>query len=138
MFQPHEPTDSEVEDLNAAVSGHNGSPKKKAKSKSKGSKSESKNDKSPSNQNKMMEVFAGSGNLSRACRRQGMAAWEVDIARGDHYDFSNAQVANTVVDVALANDVKYCHFAPPCNTYSRARHPRARRLVQLPTTHSVM
>jgi hypothetical protein len=73
-----------------------------------------------------IEVFAGSANLSRSVARTGMrvAAW--DLRHGPQFDMSQISAVRDLTDIAIASGARYVHFAPPCNTYSRARWPRIR------------
>ena len=75
----------------------------------------------------ILEVFAGSGNLSKAFRKYGYSSVKIEINTwGRNHDMSSRQVVNRII--AMINDkaFEFCHFAPPCNTYSASRYPRLR------------
>ena len=81
----------------------------------------------------VLEVFAGSGRLTRHLRAVGFDAWAVDWRGGR---FAPETPAILFVNLMAADDqkifaklldhpgLKYVHFAPPCGTASRARELR--------------
>lgn len=90
--------------------------------------------KSPSNSGgcaklDVLEVFSGSGNLSRAIRKQHLTTEEVDLEQCSTHDMSSKAFVLSLKQKAVRQNVKYCHLAPPCNTYSQARYPRVRTRV---------
>jgi hypothetical protein len=72
-----------------------------------------------------MEVFSGSGTLSKALRKHNFETEEIDLLRGIHLYMSDPEIVNRLVDTSKSN-MKYAHFAPPCNSYSIARYPKLR------------
>ena len=78
-----------------------------------------------------LEVFAGSGNLSKALVDCGLESDKVDIEYCDGHDMSQKSTVDDLCDASNAADYKYAHLAPPCNTYSVARFPKIRPPVQV-------
>lgn len=74
-----------------------------------------------------MEIFAGSKRLTAAMMKNGYKVDTVEIMDGgDHNDMS---LQATVMDIASrikSKKYKYIHMAPPCSTFSNARHPKLR------------
>jgi hypothetical protein len=145
----NEITDSECEDMNKSVRGHvswhgetgsassskdtnKGKHHSENKSKKRGN-NEGNNtnimDDSKHGGTKVMEVFAGSGNLSRSFARHGMQVRKVDLSMGEEFDMSDMGKVEDIINSAI--DCKYVHFAPPCNSFSIARYPKIR-----PASHS--
>ena len=98
----------------------------------------------PSNENSrciILEIFAGSARLSKACRKLGFEAVAVDQTKDRSEQFPIFQI--DVTDSQSLNDLEsfidvekdailHAHFAPSCGTASRARgrpipgeHPKA-------------
>ena len=98
----------------------------------------------PSNENSrciILEIFAGSARLSKACRKLGFEAVAVDQTKDRSEQFPIFQI--DVTDSRSLNDLEsfidvekdailHAHFAPSCGTASRARgrpipgeHPKA-------------
>lgn len=78
------------------------------------------------NNGKTMEVFAGSGNLSRALQEVGFATTMVDLRYKAEDDMSKVQTIRRLCEQVQSSGIKYVHMAPPCNTYSLARFPKIR------------
>ena len=68
-----------------------------------------------------LELFSGSGALSRWMRRRGYAALEWDIDRGAEWDLLSRKVQRKVRGLILAGRVWGVHIGIPCGTFSRAR-----------------
>ena len=77
------------------------------------------------------EVFSGKGVLADACRAIGMTALDFDLLQSPSHDMSVFGNVAVIKSQLLGNGVDYCHFAPPCNTYSAARFPKLRLLGRL-------
>ena len=157
MIPPNvnEITDSDVEDMNHAVVGHpshcnakvkwsgetgqatgdkgigKGIVKGIGKGIGKGNKGIGKGNKdrgrSEQNGPRVMEVFAGTGQLSKAMGKQGCVTEMVDLLHGAECDMSTPAVVEH--HVQSSDTLKYAHFAPPCDTYSVARWPKIRPVV---------
>ena len=77
----------------------------------------------------VIEVFAGSARLSKACRDAGFRTLAIDHKRGETsfpvlcLDLTVAKDQLRLRDIALheAGDIALLHFAPPCGTASAAR-----------------
>jgi hypothetical protein len=63
---------------------------------------------------KCMEIFSGSGTLSKALRLHGML-----------------KTADAILRQAMEDQTDYVHLSPPCNTYSNARYPKIRTAVAM-------
>ena len=89
----------------------------------------------------ILEIFAGSARLSKACRKLGFEAVAVDqtkdrseqfpIFQIDVTDSQSLSALESFIDVEK-DAILHAHFAPSCGTASRARgrpipgeHPRA-------------
>ena len=72
------------------------------------------------------EVFSGVGVLSKACEELGLMSMQFDLLNNESHDMSKAANMELIKSMLLTNGVKYCHFAPPCNTFSAARFPKLR------------
>ncbi len=72
------------------------------------------------------EVFSGVGVLSKACEELGLTSMQFDLLNNESHDMSKAANMELIKSMLLTNGVKYCHFAPPCNTFSAARFPKLR------------
>jgi hypothetical protein len=75
---------------------------------------------------RVVEMFSGSGNLSRALRRQGIDAREFDLALDVNHDMSSRDNAQAITRQLIADGVEYVAIAAPCNTHSRANFPAMR------------
>ena len=73
-----------------------------------------------------IEVFSGSGNLSAALSKKGFATLEYDLLKDAQHDMTNPKFVNYLKQLPKKVNLKYCHLAPPCNTYSQARYPKIR------------
>ena len=77
-----------------------------------------------------VDVFAGSENLTAAFALQGFAVMPIDIRKGTEFDMHGNAMPAFIKDVVMQHHKKggivYCHFAPPCSTYSSARFPKIR------------
>ena len=81
---------------------------------------------SPCSCTTVAEVFSGVGALSKACEEFGFKSMQFDLLNNESHDMSKATNMEFIKSVLLTNNVKYCHFAPPCNTFSAARFPKLR------------
>jgi len=79
---------------------------------------------------KTMEVFSGTGKLSKALARQGADTLEIDLMISDKWDMSDNRVSDEITHQAIVGHKDYCHIAIPCNSYSVARYPKLRTLMQ--------
>jgi hypothetical protein len=84
-----------------------------------------------------LEVFAGSGNLSKALVDCGLESDTVDIEYSDGHDMSQTSTVDHLCDANDSADYKYAHLAPPCNTYSVARFPKIRPPMQVSNTNAI-
>ena len=86
----------------------------------------------PSNNQRcvILEIFAGSCRLSRACRELGfdVTAIDKDVNRAENFkvmkcDITNADDFSTLTTYIEADKeaILHSHFAPSCGTASRAR-----------------
>ena len=87
---------------------------------------------------KTMEVFSGTGKLSKAFARQGADTWEIDLKTSEEWDMSDNRVSEAITHRAIVDHKDYCHIAIPCNSYSVARYPRIRTLMQFIISQSVV
>ena len=82
----------------------------------------------------VLEVFAGSGHLSKALAGQGFHVVACDILHSAAHDVFVAH--NRAVLLRLVMACSYVHFAPECKTLSIARRghcgPRALRSSEFP------
>ena len=76
-----------------------------------------------------MEVFSGSGNLSKALADQHFHTDQVDLAVDPAHDLSKRSVSEALARRAEQQSTFYTHLAPPCNSYSVARLPRLRTAI---------
>ena len=74
----------------------------------------------------MIEVFAGTGHLSQAFRKQGFETKSYDIVDDCNHDMANANFVQKMAKLLGSGKVAYVHFGIPCKTYSTARYPRLR------------
>ena len=68
-----------------------------------------------------LELFSGSGGLSRALRARGFAVVSVDIMNGEHCDLLKPQVYSELKGWILNRMVWGVFAGTPCETFSRAR-----------------
>jgi len=68
-----------------------------------------------------IEVFSGSGTLSKALRNRGSLVIEWDISRGPSWDLTKQSAQRRVRGWLLAGIVWGIHMGTPCSTFSRAR-----------------
>jgi hypothetical protein len=80
---------------------------------------------------KCMEIFSGSGTLSKALRLHGMSAKQYDLLDDDSYDMSQLKTVDAILRQAMEDQTDYVHLSPPCNTYSNARYPKIRTAVAM-------
>ena len=71
----------------------------------------------------LLEVFAGSGNLSKAWRQLGanFAAFEVDSRHGNAFDLTSGKLQSTVRGWIASGLVDAVWVATPCSSFSRIR-----------------
>ena len=70
----------------------------------------------------VIEIFSGSGRLATAVRHRGYAALCLDIKFGDEFDITNSDVRNLIRGWISSGAVLAVHLAPPCSSWSTARH----------------
>ena len=75
-----------------------------------------------------MEIFAGSGNLSAALKKQGLPTVMIDIRLSASHDMSLRSTIDYIMTMVKEKQIGYVHMAPPCNTFSSACFPRKRQL----------
>lgn len=70
----------------------------------------------------MVEFFAGSGNLSAACKSRGIpVVASLDIKHGAHHDMTRKSTQDFLCRLILLGNLFYCHFGTPCAVFSIAR-----------------
>ena len=76
-------------------------------------------------QRQMVEVFAGSGTLTKAFRRMGWSVLPVDVATNDvvatSTDLTNEDARNRLRATLRTAAVRFIHVGTPCASFSRAR-----------------
>ena len=81
----------------------------------------------------ILEIFAGTGRLSREVRACGVLAWGIDHQAGTlqrececmlDLDLTTPQGKANLRTLLLMPNLVYVHLAPPCGTFSRARDNR--------------
>ena len=70
-----------------------------------------------------LELFSGSGRLSRAVRAQGSIAEEWDHNFGDQFDLLRPKVQQKLVCLLKSRKVGFVWFGIPCTSVTRARRP---------------
>lgn len=73
-----------------------------------------------------IEICSGQGNLTRALNDWGFNAVGVDMCLDINHDLLNESFLVSIKNRIASGSVCYVHIAPPCNTYSIARHPKIR------------
>ena len=65
--------------------------------------------------------------MTEACLRVGihMLAIEIDTYQSAHY-MTNPRTVDDLMEAVGRHDIKYAHFATPCNSFSIARWPKLR------------
>jgi hypothetical protein len=69
----------------------------------------------------VLEIFAGSAELSQGCRRHGLSSLAFDILNGASGDISRRSVLQSIYSLIRRGKVLILWFAFPCSTFSRAR-----------------
>ena len=70
-----------------------------------------------------LELFAGTGRLTEAVRREGMKAFpSFEVSRGREYDLLDPKVQSFVLSLLKSGAVWWVHLGTPCTAWSRARH----------------
>ena len=72
------------------------------------------------------EFFSGSGGLSKALEKVGIRCQEYDLKLNVSHDMSDMARARELLAECVRREVRYVHFAPPCNSFSMARFPKLR------------
>ena len=67
-----------------------------------------------------VELFSGSGNLSKELGRRGLQMRLIDKSKGCTF---NRKTVRSLQAWSKLKKIKYLHAAPPCNTYSTVRFP---------------
>ena len=84
-------------------------------------------------QGSFLEVFGGSGTLSKAISAMGVAVLpSLDIRKGPSFDLLRRSTQQAVKEILNKFQVSYVHIGTPCTVFSRARrnicnHQRARQ-----------
>ncbi len=70
-----------------------------------------------------LEIFSGSGHMSRAIRRRckRWIVFEVDICHGNMFDLSKRRLQQQLLTFIKNNNVQFVWLGTPCNSWSRAR-----------------
>ena len=71
-----------------------------------------------------MDLFSGSGGLSRACRRLGVPSRCWDLAAGEQYDLTKPRVLRTVIEEIRCGRVLAVALWPPCGSFGPAGNRR--------------
>ena len=70
-----------------------------------------------------LELFAGTGNLTRSFRRRIMRVFPAfEWAKGQHFDLLHPTVQQFVLGLIMGDHVWMVHLGTPCTAWSRARH----------------
>ena len=70
-----------------------------------------------------LELFAGTGNLSKAVARQGIPVLEpVEIADDPAFDLRRRETQQLVLRWIRSGTIGFIHLGTPCTIWSRARH----------------
>ena len=70
-----------------------------------------------------LELFAGTGNLSKAMQKAGLRVFpSFEISRDFMYDLLNPGAQHFVFSMLASGLVWYIHLGTPCTAWSRARH----------------
>lgn len=81
-------------------------------------------------QSLFVEFFSGSEHLTAEFASKGFVVLPIDIRKGKHFDMRKFELPALIKDFVIEHHKNggtiYCHFAPPCNTYSSARYPKIR------------
>ena len=73
-----------------------------------------------------LELFSGSGHLSKKLRSHGMTVESWDILAGPQFDLLKRQNVEGIIDRICANKIAYVHVGLPCQSWSRARRSDGR------------
>ena len=73
-----------------------------------------------------LELFSGSGHLSKKLRSHGLAVESWDILAGPQFDLLKRQHVENIIDRICANKIAYVHVGLPCQSWSRARRSDGR------------
>ena len=70
-----------------------------------------------------LEIFSGSGHLSRAMRRRmkKVVCFEVDICHGPQFNILDKKFQQLIFRILSSGKVRYVWLGTPCNSWSRAR-----------------
>lgn len=70
-----------------------------------------------------LEIFSGSGHLSRAVRRRLKKAFciEADLCHGPQYNMRKPAYQKEILSLIANHEVAYVWLGTPCNSWSRAR-----------------
>ena len=69
-----------------------------------------------------LDIFGGTGGVSAEVKKLGYASVCVEVNLGDHFDMSCDAVVRTLCGWISSGAVSATVLAPPCGTWSRARH----------------
>ena len=72
---------------------------------------------------RFLEVFSGSGNLTKTIQRNGLQVLTpIDIRHGSHHDLTRRSTQVAVKKIIEQEDVTFLHCGTVCTAFSRARH----------------
>ena len=73
-----------------------------------------------------IDLFAGSQGITKAFRRRGLRCYPLDLNQGLKGDLLNRGVYRRILKLIRSGSCRGIFAAPPCTTYSSARHPALR------------
>ena len=68
-----------------------------------------------------LELFSGSGHLSKKLRKHGLTVESWDILAGPQFDLLKRQNVEDIIDRICKGKIAYVHVGLPCQSWSRAR-----------------
>ncbi len=86
----------------------------------------SRKDKAQSSSLTCLELFSGSGHLSKKLRSHGLTVESWDILAGPQFDLLKRQNVEDIIDRICAKTIAYVHVGLPCQSWSRARRSDGR------------
>ena len=73
-----------------------------------------------------LELFSGSGHLSKKLRKHGLTVETWDIFAGPQFDLLKRQNVEDIIDRICKGKIAYVHVGLPCQSWSRARRSDGR------------
>eukprot|EP00438_Fugacium_kawagutii_P001143 Skav218134 [mRNA] locus=scaffold759:371388:377624:- [translate_table: standard] len=74
-----------------------------------------------------VELFGGSGVLSKALSRRGLRVCPpIDLSSSKHYNFEQPELLNWIFQMIKEKRFRLVICEPPCTTFSPAQHPASR------------